>query len=268
VKLSLRLALLTFLSSAVCWLPIIIFPRLDIPWLLAFSSIAVSAFLAGVLDPDHWVLFVLSSFVGSLLGQCSGYALWWPKDGIEASWVPIAVIVTIALIACAASGAAFLGAKVSASAKSLRGLAWAILVLVAAFWTAALVATPALAARRMARNERFAEERLTSLQRAAQATISNPSTSAQLCEGAALRRNYAGRTFSEEDWKRITGNYVLQDGYMFMVYCQEKAGFTIHAVPKRGGQDGTRDFCTDQSGRVGCGMESNAWHNKCLPCPR
>ena len=50
---------------------------------------------------------------------------------------------------------------------------------------------------------------------------------------------------------------------MFMVYCREKGGYTINALPARGKADGTRRFCIDESGRIGCGMEWNR-SRKCL----
>lgn len=262
------LVLLTFLSSATCWLPIIISPRLDLPWQVALGSVALSACLASMLNAARWYLFVASATIGTFLGQCAGYALWWPTDGIEASWVPIGVGVTTFLVALTTAITGYLGSKLSTRIEAHKRVAWVFLTSTTALWLIVLAATPPLAAHRIATNERFAVERLTSLQRAADATINTPSTSAQLCDGSALRRNYAGRPFSDLDWKRITGNYVLQDGYMFMVYCQEKRGFTIHAMPKTTGQDGRRCLCTDQSGQRGCGMGGNAWGHWCLPCPK
>jgi hypothetical protein len=262
------LVLLTFVGSAVCWLPIIISPHLEIwPWYTFFTT-GFSACLAGMLRPDRWGLFIISSSSGTLLGQCVGYAIWPPADGITATYVPIAVIVTTLLVAVATMLTAFLGSRIPATAKPLKIAASALLVLPAVFWLAALAATPSLAQRRIVRNQHFAEQRLFSLFHAAEATIVTPSTSARLCDGSVLRRNYTGRPFSDNDWTRITGNYVLQDRYMFMVYCQEKEGFTIHASPKEFGQDGNRSFCTDQSGQLGCGMESSGLGHRCLPCPK
>jgi hypothetical protein len=263
-----KLASLTFLGSAICWLPIIIFPRLEISWWYPFSTTALSACLAGMLRPDRWGLFIISSSSGTLLGQCVGYAIWWHTDGIEASYVSIAVIVTTLLVAVATMLTAFLGSRIPATANPLKIVAWALLVLPAVFWFAALAATPSLAQRRIVRNQHFAEQRLFSLFHAAEATIVTPSSSARLCDGSVLRRNYTGRPFSDNDWTRITGNYVLQDRYMFMFYCQEKEGFTIDAQPKEFGQDGNRPLCIDHSGQLGCGMESSALGHRCLPCPK
>ena len=89
-----------------------------------------------------------------------------------------------------------------------------------------------------------------------------------LCDGAELEHHYSGPPFSDEDWRRITGNYVKQDGYFFMVYCREKGGYTIDAGPARERGDGTRRFCTDESGKVGCRMEWDHSRHQCLPCQR
>ena len=66
--------------------------------------------------------------------------------------------------------------------------------------------------------------------------------------------------------RRITENYVKQDGYFFMLYCRERGGYTIDAMPVRDKGDGTRHFCIDESGRLGCGMEFNGSRYACTPC--
>jgi len=90
----------------------------------------------------------------------------------------------------------------------------------------------------------------------------------RICEGRALKRHYSGPPFTEEDWRRIAGNAVKQDGYYFMVYCHEQGGYTIHAIPWGGKGDGTRQFCADESGKVGCGMTWNRSRNACIPCTK
>jgi hypothetical protein len=263
------LALLTFVGSAICWLPIIIFPRLEISWWYPFSTIALSACLAGMLRPNLWGLFIVSSSLGTFFGEGVGYMfLWPPADGITATYTPFEVLLATLLVAVATTLSAFLGSRIPATAKPPKIAAWALVVLPAVFWLAALAATPSLAQRRIVRNQHFAEQRLFSLFNAAEATMVTPSTSARLCDGSVLRRNYTGRPFSDNDWTRITGNYVLQDRYMFMFYCQEKERFTIHAMPKEFWQDGNRYLCIDQSGQLGCGMESSALGHRCLPCPK
>jgi hypothetical protein len=90
-------------------------------------------------------------------------------------------------------------------------------------------------------------------------------------------QRFAVIPFSDEDWRVIADNYVRQDGYTFihqdgysyMVYCREKAGgYTIAAFPARDQGDGTRQFCADESGRLGCRMEWNGSRFGCLPCKK
>ena len=65
----------------------------------------------------------------------------------------------------------------------------------------------------------------------------------------------------------MTGNYVEQDGYFFMIYCRDGTGYVIDAMPARDGQDGgTRRFCADESGKIGCGMTWNRSRHACVPC--
>src|SRR5271168_3114028 len=106
-----------------------------------------------MLRPDRWGLFIVSSFCGTLLGECVGFAIWWPTDGIEASYVSIAVIVSTLLVAVATTLSAFLGSRIPAASEPLKIVARALLVLSAEFWLAALAATPSLAQHRIVRNE-------------------------------------------------------------------------------------------------------------------
>jgi hypothetical protein len=93
--------------------------------------------------------------------------------------------------------------------------------------------------------------------------------SEQPCDGPALKRHYSGPPFSEEDWRQLdyyTGDRATQDGYVFMVHCYEKRGYAVGAFPARPKGDGTRRFCTNESGQESCGMGWNrSWH-VCPPC--
>lgn len=129
-----------------------------------------------------------------------------------------------------------------------------------------LALTPPLVARRIVSIGRLAEERITSLQRSVELTLAAGSSPARICDGSLLAKNYSGPPFTDEDWRRITGNYVQQDGYMFMIYCRESKGYVISADPARHYQDGTRRFCADESGNIGCGMTSNRSRHICVPC--
>ena len=128
--------------------------------------------------------------------------------------------------------------------------------------------TPLLVAHRVARNDRMAAERFESLKNAVERTLAEAGNPERVCDGQTLRRHYSGPPFSKEDWSRITGNYVQEDGYSFMVYCREKNGYTIDANPFGGKGYGTRRFCTDESGKIGCGLDRNRSRYACVACPR
>jgi hypothetical protein len=114
----------------------------------------------------------------------------------------------------------------------------------------------------------MAAERFASLKNAVERTAVEARDPSRLCDGTVLEHHYSGPPFSNENWHRITGNYVKQDGYFFMVYCREKGGYTIDAGPARERGDGTRRFCTDESGTVGCRTELDPSRHQCLPCQK
>jgi hypothetical protein len=87
----------------------------------------------------------------------------------------------------------------------------------------------------------------------------------RICDGSNLRSNYSGPRFSDEDWQRITGNYVMQGGYAFGIYCREKDGYTIDAHPVDAWH-GTLRFCSDETRRAGCKVEWNRSRYACQPC--
>jgi hypothetical protein len=130
----------------------------------------------------------------------------------------------------------------------------------------ALAVAPPLIAYRLARNDRAAAQRLEALDNAARRLLSETGGPEQICDGRALHRNYSGPTFSDDDWRYITGNYVNRDGYVFAVYCREKGGYVIEAWPARGVVDGTRRLCADETHRVGCNVGSNGSRRVCEPC--
>lgn len=137
-----------------------------------------------------------------------------------------------------------------------------------AFGPVALALTSPLVAYRVRVNDQVAALRFESLKDAVEQTASGPKHQVGVCDGSTLKRHYSGPPFSEKDWQRITGNYVKQDGYFFMVYCREQGGYTIDAMPARNKGDGTRHFCIDESSRLGCGMKFNSSRYGCTPCSR
>ncbi len=102
----------------------------------------------------------------------------------------------------------------------------------------------------------MAAERFASLQSAVETTIATNGDSTRICDGEALRQHYSGPPFSKDDWNRIAGNYVKQDGYLFMVYYHQNPGYMIDAMPDRRKADGTRHFCTEKPSKMRCGMDS------------
>jgi hypothetical protein len=112
----------------------------------------------------------------------------------------------------------------------------------------------------MARNDRLATARFASLKNAVERTAAEAGDSKGICDGSALRRHYSGPPFSDDAWRRIAGNYVKEDGYMFMLYCHETDGYKIDARPARVRGDGTRQLC--------CRVERNRTGHACLPCTK
>jgi len=103
------LIVLTATGSALCWWPGIMHPNLHLStWSLPLACVSLGTVLSTTLSDDGWLEFLLASFVGSVAGICSGFWIWWPTDGIDASFVPwviasailrIAPVVVVSLIA-------------------------------------------------------------------------------------------------------------------------------------------------------------------------
>jgi len=210
----------------------------------------------------------MASAIGTFFGLCAGNLIRGPSDPIARAWVPIIVAVGTALAGLVATVAGVAGRRVRLSAKVYRRAAWLALAGCVTFGPVALALTSPLVAHRIWVNDQVAALRSESLKNAVQQTASDPKDQMGICDGSALKRHYSGPRFSEDDWRRITGNYVKQDGYVFMVYCREQGGYTIDAWPSRVKGDGTRRFCTDESGSIGCGMLFNRSRHACTPCAR
>jgi hypothetical protein len=241
-------------------------PNLDLPWWVPLACVALCAYLATVLCPLRWLWLPAASATGTFSGLCIGYRLWWPTDPIAGPWVPITVAVASAVTLLVAFIAAAAGRRTALVTAIRPRAVWPVLVACVAFGPTALALTPRIVAHRIAVDDWLAAERFASLKSAVQQTASDPS--GPICDGSALKRHYSGPRFSDEDWGRITGNYVKQDGYFFMVYCRERGGYTIDAMPTRNKGDGTRHFCTDESGHLGCGMRFNGSRYACTQCAK
>ena len=260
------LLFLTLAGSALCWWPAAIEPSIDFPRWSLLVLIALITGLSVLLSGRYWLRFVIAAAVGAFGGMWSGFTLFPSSDALATSYAPIAIVIATLAVALVSLVAGLVARRMSISRQNQRRLAWLALICCVASGPVAFALTPALVARRVAHNDRLAAHRFTSLKAAVEHTLTQDRVSARICDGRFLMQHYSGPSFSNEDWERITGNYVKQDGYIFMVYCREKSGYTINALPARGKADGTHRFCTDESGRIGCGMEWNRSRNACIPC--
>jgi len=256
---------LTGTGSALCWWPLAINPSLDLPVWAPFVCIATCTILAAGLCSGHWLRFAFASSVGTFAGLAAGSAIW-PSDPIGAAYAPFIIAVATLVAALVSLVASLIGRTVALSMQKRPAAVWFALSCCVAVGPIALALTPPLVAHRITRNDRVAAERFTALKNAVERTVAATGSSSRICDGLALRRGYSGPPFSDEDWHRITGNYVRQDGYIFMVYCREKGGYTIDAHPATEKGAGMRRFCTDESRGVGCSVEWNRSRYACLPC--
>lgn len=259
------LFLLTALGSALCWWPVSVEPSLDLSAWIPIACAALCTGISTTLNRSKWLLFVIGSGLGTFGGLCLSYTFWWPSDPIAGPLVPYSIALNTAIALVASFIAALTARKVFVSNGMWRRAAWVVLLGCVAFGPVTLAITPLLVGHRVAYNDRMAAARFAALKNAVERTAAGRAPG-HLCDGTELKNQYSGPPFSEEDWRRITGNYVKQDGYIFMVYCREKGGYTIDAGPARERGDGTRRFCTDESGKIGCRMEWDRSRHQCLPC--
>jgi hypothetical protein len=268
---------LTIVGSAVCWWPALIYPKLDSIWWVSLAVPALCGGLSSVLSHRRWPLFLIASIIGNFGGQCVCNAIWGSRQPMARFFVAVSVVVTSIAVAVTSLLACLAGRKVSIPGGRPRLAVWVGVSALVAFGPVARALTPPLVAYRVARNDNVAAERFSSLRSAAQQTAAESGDPPGICEGSSLRRHHVGPPFSGEDWRVIADNYVRQDGYAFihedgysyMVYCRKKAGgYTIAAFPAREQGDGTRQFCADESGRLGCRMEWNGSRFGCLPCQK
>ncbi|MBV8830829.1 MAG: hypothetical protein JO108_16525 [Acidobacteriaceae bacterium] len=178
--------------------------------------------------------------------------------------MPVWNYIITAASSAAAVLAALMGRKLAAGTPGPRCTIWCVLACLVAFAPAALAITPPLVARRLARHDRLAEQRFRSLRQAFERARVRHADGASICDGVVLSRYYSGPPFSSEDCWRITGNYVKQDGYSFMIYCHGKNAYVLDARPFPGSGEGTRHFCADEFGQK-CG--ELGWKTHPYVCP-
>jgi hypothetical protein len=251
MKIDWLLIALTALGSGVCWWPAIREPSLEFSRWILLGLIALLAILATLITNRRWLSFVAATTLGSFLGMCAGQAMWPSDDGIANSYAGIAIIVATLAVLIVALVGGLAGRAVSITNPIARPVLWIALLGCIAFGPVMMAVTPPLVARRMARNDRLAGERLTAMKMAIESTRSGGDDARHSCDVHALSHRYSGPTFSESDWLRVLGdNAVKEDGYIFSIKCQEDTRYKIFALPDRIKGDGTRSFCADDSGKT------------------
>lgn len=261
------LTVLTLTAPVLLWWPVSIEPNLDLPGWLPLVFLALWMVLATIVSEGHWLRILGACAVGNLAGFVV-LAIWWPTEPLARSYLPISILIgtTATVIVCLIAG--FAARKICVLNSTIRHAIWVGLMCCFIIGPVTVAATPRLVADRVRNNDQIAMARFTSLKKAVEQTIAEPGGTELICDGTNLKQHYSGPPFSDENWQRIVGNYVKQSGYIFMVYCHETAGYTIAAQPDRIKGDGTLQLCTDESRRIGCGMEWNRSRNACLPCPQ
>jgi hypothetical protein len=138
-------------GSAMCWWPKIIPPNRDLPgWKTPLVLIALITGLGTALSSEGWRWLLIASLLGGIGGICCGFWLWWPTDGIDASWVPFVIglstltSIPVSIIALFA-GVALRDSKI---ATKNRRLLWGAFLVSFAFAPTVCALTPLLIALR------------------------------------------------------------------------------------------------------------------------
>lgn len=188
------------------------------------------------------------------------------KRYIAASYEPLVIAVGTPVIFVIALIPGLIARRTSVQRKSQRSVLWVLLSCMFVLGPVTLALTPPLVAARIKRNDKAAQERFVALKSAVEKTAVEAGSPDLICDGAAIERHYSGRPFSDSDWRYIAGNYVKEDGYSFGIWCHQQGGYTIDAFPEVPVGYGSRHFCTDETGKFGCGMEQRYPREACTAC--
>jgi len=259
------LILLTLASSVLWWWPVCIEPNIDLPGWLPLIFVAIWMVFATILSGGHWLRLLGACAVGNFVGLVA-LAIWWPTDPIARPFLPVAIPIATVAAMIVSLMAGLTVRKISVSNSSLRRVIWVALMCCFVLELSTIAATPRLVAHKVRANDRVAIKRFIALKEAVEQTMAQPGGAQLSCNGSILKRSYLGPTFTETDWQRIAGNYVMQGGYVFMVYCHETGGYTIDTHPARIKGDGTLQLCTDESRKIGCGEKWNGSRHACMSC--
>lgn len=229
--------------------------------------IALLSGLSTLLSAQHWFRFVFAATSGTFAGITSASILFPSNDMLARSYVGLGIILGTLSVFTDSLLTSAVARWVFVLRRNQERAAWIMLICCVSFGPVLLAVTPMLVAHRVVHNDLLARQRFTSLKTAVENGFRSGGK-ATICDGQTLAKLFHGPTFSELDWERITGNYVKQDGYLFMIYCHEKGGYTIDVRPARAKGDGTKHLCTDESGRMGCAVEWNRSRYACTACTR
>ena len=263
---STKFALLTAGGSALCWLPIIESPNLQLPAWCPLIALALLCAIATVLFRERWWRIVLAASVGTFGGLVAGFIFWSPFDSIGAAFFPILLLIAVALAALVSLLPALILSKIRPTTFWPRRLLWIAFALLLATGPALLAITPVVVARRVARNDGLAQLRFAALKRAAELAAAQYGGPDRICEDSFVRQNYDGPPLSDNDWRYIAGNYVQQDGYEIGIWCRQQNGYTIDVLPIQKRQSGSKNFCADETGLVGCEAKWIPYREACKPC--
>jgi hypothetical protein len=257
--------------AAVSWLPSILEPSAGFPPWLPLAVIGLSTGLATILSGGRWFRFLAIAAISTLAGMLTEFMIWPLEDGIAQSYAIFAVLAAALAVAVVCFLTGIIGGAVTPLASKRTRAVWLAFAACVAFGPAELAVRPGVIEYRVAHNERLAAERFSGLKAAIEKTRMEQGGADRLCDGQSLRENYNGPPFSQADWQRLAGNYVKEDGYLIGIWidCSRPARYSIDLRPERPRADGIRKFCTDQSGKIGCGVEwrvSPRQEEECTPC--
>lgn len=237
----------------------------DLPIWISLACGALGSCMAIALRPSAWPLIVLASGVGTAGGLISGFLIWPPDDPIAVPLVPYSAGIMAFAVMLAALFSALITRRRVVSGQKLRRALWALMFVCFSFGPVASTLVLAAVPSRVVRNDHLADERFHALKDSLVQTRKTNWTS-PLTSGISLKLHYSGPPFADSDWQCIVGDLVEKDGYMFRVYAAGDGGYILSVSPARMYLDGTRRFCSDESGKSGCGVEWTESRLTCLPC--
>jgi hypothetical protein len=215
---------------------------MDLPGWLPLSVFALLVGLAVSLMRRHWLSLAAVAVVGTAVGGVWGFAVLPFTDVIGHTYgvLGVAVITLLSLLAALLMSLVTRRAVVAPGAR--RFAVWALMGCCVAFGPITMALTPGVVAARFERNERAASDRVQALKTAVGESMRENSDPAVYCNPSVIRGLYRGPGISVGSWADLTHRYVQEDGYALMVYCPDKGGFRVDALPQRPDVDGRTKF--------------------------